>query len=318
MSTMSYLSAIEHYHEYRNALQELLGSLVTGLSELRLLEDEKAQVKAMQRLSEHYPFFDMIYALDAKGVQTSENITPEGLHESAHGKGSSRSRRPYYIQAKDSNEVVVTDPYFSNVTGALCLSAALRMNDDEGKALGFIVLDIDLVRAIEYLMGDTTRRNFQPGFRGVYILIVFGLFSVVVSLLYLAFNELGHMIWGAAVAHEMIFKPFTVIIYLTLGLAIFDLGKTILEEEVLMHKDIFRHSSTRRTITRFIAAILIAVSIESLLLMFKSALGEGSEYLLGAVAMMVASVGLLIGLGIYVFLGAKAEQILKNTRKGGG
>jgi hypothetical protein len=105
-----------------------------------------------------------------------------------------------------------------------------------------------------------------------------------------------------------------VIIFLTLSLAIFDLAKTILEEEVLTHKDIFRHSSTRRTITRFIAAILIAVSIESLLLMFKAALGTG-EGLLPAVAMMLTVVGLLIGLGLYVFLGSRAEVALMSWHK---
>jgi len=78
---------------------------------------------------------------------------------------------------------------------------------------------------------------------------------------------------------------------------------------VLMHKDIFRHSSTRRTITRFIAAILIAVSIEALLLMFKSAIGDGHQ-LYEAVLMMLSAVGLLVGLGVYVYLGARAEATL--------
>ena len=76
-----------------------------------------------------------------------------------------------------------------------------------------------------------------------------------------------------------------------------------------MHKDIFRHSSTRRTITRFTAAILIAVSIEALMLIFKAALGDGHN-LLHAVWMMLASVGLLVGLGLYVYLGTKAEAVL--------
>jgi hypothetical protein len=58
------------------------------------------------------------------------------------------------------------------------------------------------------------------------------------------------------------------------------------------------------------ATILIAVSIEALLLMFKSELGS-SESLVNAVAMMATSVGLLIGLGIYVYLVAKAETLLK-------
>jgi len=81
-----------------------------------------------------------------------------------------------------------------------------------------------------------------------------------------------------------------------------------------MHKDIFRHSSTRRTITRFVGAILIAVSIESLLLMFKAALGEGDQ-LVKAVWMMLAAVGLLIGLGIYVYLGSKAEETLTERKR---
>ena len=108
-------------------------------------------------------------------------------------------------------------------------------------------------------------------------------------------------------------KPFGVIIFLTLGLAVFDLGKTILEEEVLMHKDVYRHSSTRRTITRFMAAILIAVSIEGLLLMFKSAVGDG-ERVLDGVWMMATAVGLLVGLGLYVYLGARAEQLLLSQK----
>jgi len=46
--------------------------------------------------------------------------------------------------------------------------------------------------------------------------------------------------------------------------------------------------------------------------MFKSVLGA-PEYLTKAVAMMATSVGLMIGLGIYVYLGAKAETLLMNN-----
>ena len=38
-----------------------------------------------------------------------------------------------------------------------------------------------------------------------------------------------------------------------------------------------------------------------------------SEYLVNAVAMMATSVGLLIGLGVYVYLGAKAEVLLRTN-----
>ena len=128
------------------------------------------------------------------------------------------------------------------------------------------------------------------------------------------FHDLFELFLGKTSITDRHLKPFGVIIYLTLGLAVFDLGKTILEEEVLMQKDIFRHSSTRRTITRFIAAILIAVSIEGLLMMFKAALSNNVD-MMPAVWMMMTSIGLLIGLGLYVYLGAKAEIALSNLAK---
>jgi hypothetical protein len=175
------------------------------------------------------------------------------------------------------------------------------------------VIDIDLGETVEFLMGDVARRRFQPAFRAVYTTIVVGLFAVVGLLLWAAVGEVVSLFAGDVVGEDLHLKPFGVIIFLTLALAIFDLGKTILEEEVLMHKDIFRHSSTRRTITRFVAAILIAVSIEALLLMFKAALG-GGEGMAAAVMMMVTAVGLLVGLGVYVFLGARAEVALLRQR----
>jgi len=62
------------------------------------------------------------------------------------------------------------------------------------------------------------------------------------------------------------------------------------------------------------------VSIESLLLMFKAALGEG-DGILAAVAMMATVAALLIALGVYVYLGSRAEVHLlawhKGQRRGG-
>lgn len=314
MSTMSYLSAIERYHEYRNPLQELLASIATGVANIGLLTDAQSRVDTMRELAQHYEFVDMLYVLDPDGQQISENLLRGGGVSVVAGEGVDRSQRPYYVLASQSSGVVVTEPYFSAVLGNVCLSTAIVLKSADGEVAGYLVLDINLIHAIEFLMGDQSRRSFQPLFRGIYSFIVIGLFCVVVVLLYLAWADIAELVWGTLHEGESRYKPFTVIVYLTLAMAIFDLGKTTLEEEVLMHKDIFRHSSTRRTITRFIAAILIAVSIEALLLMFKSALSD-SALLIQSVWLMLAAVGLLIGLGCYVYLGAKAESILLKMRR---
>ena len=268
----------------------------------------------MQCLGKIYPFVELLYVLEETGTQISDNIAKTGEHHAAYkGKGSDRSQRPYYRLAKKSDDIVVTEPYLSSANKDLCVSAAIRLQDKESEKDFYLVLDINLQEIIEFLMGDTARRKLMPVFKVVYSVIVAGLFFVVLALLAYAGLEFISLLEEDK-RHEAQLKPFGIVIFLTLALAIFDLGKTTLEEEVLMFKDIFRHSSTRRTITRFIAAILIAVTIEALLLMFKSALGYSDE-IQNAVYMMLAGVGLLIGLGLYVYLGAKAETLLVKHRE---
>ncbi|MGY3859881.1 MULTISPECIES: hypothetical protein [Aeromonas] len=167
-------------------------------------------------------------------------------------------------------------------------------------------LGINLHQLIAWLMGDRERRRAIPWFRAVYVVLSLALFLIVATLIWHGLEQLYLLLCGTQPNR---LGAFSAIIFLTLALAVFDLGKTILEEEVLLHKDIFRHSAIRRTITRFIAAILIAVSIEGLLLLFKGSLGQ-VELLWPAVGVMACAVGLLLALGLYVFLGAKAEAAL--------
>jgi len=315
MSTASYINVIERYHEYHNAIHDIMASILTGLAGEKLIKTKETRVKAMQTLGKHFPFIELLFVMDKDGIQQGDNITVSRDHPAIYtGDGASRKQRPYFraAQSNGSTNIIITEPYLSTVNRSFCISAMMKW-DCDGKE-GYLVVDADLIAIVEFLMGDSKRRKFQPFFKYVYGVIVLGLFSVVATLLYSAFHELYLAISAAVGSEEAHLKPFSVIIFLTLALAIFDLGKTTLEEEVLMHKDIFRHSSTRRTITRFIAAILIAVSIESLLLMFKAALGQGDQ-LIPAVWMMLAAVGLLVGLGLYVYLGAKAESLLRHSVK---
>jgi len=311
---MNYISVIERYHEYKKPIHELMASIVTGIFEENLFKNNHSLEESMKWLGKNYPFVELMFTLDKDGIQQSKNISnnTDIVKKDNFGQGVDRSYRPYYIQASKSNNVIVTEPYLSTSSHNLCISSAFKYMNRQGEVIGILVIDIDLNHAIEFLMGDRRRQQFHPFFMFVYSFIAIGLFFVVGILLYSAGVEMIGL-FSVSNSQDLHLKPFGIIIFLTLALAVFDLGKTTLEEEVLMHKDIFRHSSTRRTITRFIAAILIAVSIESLLLMFKSVLGS-PEYLTSAVAMMATAIGLLIGLGLYVYLGAKAEALLKESR----
>jgi hypothetical protein len=312
---MNYLNIIERYREHREGIQELLASILSGIAAPELIGDPAAMRRAMQSLAANYPFADLLYTLDQNGIQTSDNVSNEIKPRYANsGLGRDRSQRPYFVLARNTDKAMVTEPYLSSASNKLCMSAVVQLHDKATAQPGYLVLDFDLAKTIAFFMGDSSRGRFQPLFKSIYVLIVIGLFSVVAVLLYSAFTDITTLFQAGHTLEAIQLKPFSVIIFITLALAIFDLAKTILEEEVLMQKDILRHSSTRRTITRFIAAILIAVSIEALMLMFKGALSDGVETLQG-VWMMLTAVGLLVGLGLYVYFGARAEAVLLGLRK---
>ena len=313
MAAMSFLSVIERYHEHESVIHELLDSILLGLSDATLFQNGLSD-KVFSELAQRYPFVQLLYLLDQDGMQISDNIVlvNQKVSRLNYGFNTDRSHRPYFtglIHLQDKR--YITSPYLSNTGAGLCISASRKLTNSSGKT-EILVIDINLTQLIEFMMGDSARRKMMPIFKGVYSFIVLGLFVLVSVLMWTVIKDI-YVLFSQPAKHDPLL-PFGIIIFLTLALAIFDLGKTILEEEVLMHKDIFRHSSTRRTITRFISTILIAISIEALLTMFKASLGE-KQYLQPAIMMMLAVVGLLVGLGIYVYLGAKAEQLLTQNQQ---
>ena len=312
MAAMSYLSVIERYHEYENLVHELLESILIGVGDVTLFE-QPISAKAFEDMAVSYPFVELIYLLDEQGIQVSPNITVinQQVKLMTSGNHADRSQRPYYTQLSNIDAIHITRPYLSNAGGGLCLSASQMLKSSTGD-VGIVVIDVNLTLLIEFMMGDSARRKMSPFFKSIYAAIVLGLFVLVSVLMWTVIRDIYILFSQISTTHDPL-QPFGIIIFLTLALAIFDLGKTILEEEVLMHKDIFRHSSTRRTITRFISTILIAISIEALLTMFKASLGD-KQYIESAILMMLAVVGLLVGLGIYVYLGAKAELLLIQTQ----
>jgi len=301
MTPRNYLYLLRKYEEYQPQIERLLDSIVTALMPRKLEADEAQLHKTVERLHKSYPFVELLYCIDENGMQTTVSAAAPGIDDSKRtepGICSDRSNRAYYTSAVKNEKIsTVTSPYLSNATHQLAISAVQRYTTELNKT-AYLVINFNLEKLITFLNGDELRRRVHPAFQIVYAVI--GVMLVMVSGL-LLFYAGKHMF---DVVHEHIQATtniFEVVILVTLGLAIFDLGKTILEEEVLLHKDIHHEGSTRRTISRFMSAIVIAVSIESLLLMFKSLLGDAS-HLNSAVLMLVAAVALLVGLGAYLKL----------------
>lgn len=89
--------------------------------------------------------------------------------------------------------------------------------------------------------------------------------------------------------------------------AIIDVAKYIIEEEVFMDKELRDPTEARRTITKIIVIITIAVSIEGLVYIFKAGT-QDLALLIYPVSLIVASALLIVGLGVYQRLSASVEK----------
>jgi len=301
MTPRNYLYLLKKYDEYQPQIERLLESIITAQAPTKLEDSSEQLASAINRLHQSYPFVELLYCVDEQGTQTTESAAAPKVADSKRrepGLGSDRSNRVYYTAARDNfKTVTVTQPYLSSATHQLAISGVHRFNSSAG-GLRYLVLNVNLEKLIAFLNGDSLRSLVHPFFQVVYGII--GVMLVIVSALLLF--AAGQSLFDMFLEHtKTATQAFQSVILVTLGLAIFDLGKTILEEEVLLHKDIHHTGSTRRTISRFMSAIVIAVSIESLLLMFKSLLGDAT-HLNSAVFMLFAAVALLVGLGAYLKL----------------
>ena len=70
MSTASYISVIERYHEYKSAIHDIMASILTGLAEEQLIKNKQTRIKAIQTLGKRFPFVEMLFVIDAYSAPT--------------------------------------------------------------------------------------------------------------------------------------------------------------------------------------------------------------------------------------------------------
>ena len=149
---MNYISVIDRYHEYQNAIHELMASIVAGAFDEDFFNDNRLLKHSMSWLTKHYPFIDLMFTLNKEGIQTSENFYRNKLSndELNKGQGIDRSYRPYYIKAKVNEGIVVTEPCLSSSSHNLCISTALKYKNKAGSVIGILVIDIDFAHASSF------------------------------------------------------------------------------------------------------------------------------------------------------------------------
>ncbi len=99
---------------------------------------------------------------------------------------------------------------------------------------------------------------------------------------------------------------------LVISVAILDVAKYVMEEEVLRSRELRMPHEAREAVTKFMVIIALVVSIEGIVLVFE--LGkEQPELLLYPVLLLSVSVFIVVGLGVFQRLSLKSEARLSKT-----
>src|SRR5688500_9530070 len=95
---------------------------------------------------------------------------------------------------------------------------------------------------------------------------------------------------------------------LTIAVVALELGQTIVEEEVQREAHMSAPSRVRRFLSRFLVVLVVALSIEALVLVFRAS-REAPEHLPYAACVGIAAAALLAAWGVCIHLNRSAEEL---------
>lgn len=268
---------------FKNNKKSIKEHLYQGIDKI----DTDVKLDALN-LQHFFPIFDsleLIYAVDKTYNQISPVFSKDKIDNDQIGK---QKESLFENITFDENGYYMSTPYISAQNGKHTLTVAKRINDDNVIALDFSLVqlleDMKLVSKVKFFHHMTTTIYATIG----YSLALFSLILVFYAL----YSFIDHMISEDVALFNAIFKST---IALTLGLAIFDLSKNLLEHEVVYKEHLSQEHGSSRLLIKFLISIIIALSIEALMTVFKITLSNYKEmhyavYLILAVSVLIVSV----------------------------
>ncbi len=198
----------------------------------------------------------------------------------------------------DENGEYMSSVYRSGSDGEVTITTSKRM--DSGKIL---TMNFNLIKLLEELNYINKAEFFNKFTKLVYAFIGYSLTVFATILIFYAiFNFLYHVFDDGVNIFQSIFKST---IALTLGLAIFDLAKNLLEHEVVYKEYFIESHGSRQLLEKFLISIIIALSIESLMTVFKIAISDYKD--------MIYAVYLLLAISVLIFALSYLNKNVKSS-----
>jgi len=235
-----------------------------------------------------YRYVQLIYGVD----ESYHQATPV-LYRKEEDSTHIGSDKSHYFSKLDFNDegIFISNPYIHHRTGKASISVVKKVGDI------LYVFDINLVLLLEDLKLIEFNSTHDKVKRSVYFLGSTLLALVAIALIVYGGYVLIYLMFTLAEA-DFLNDIFKSIIAITLGLAIYDLAKQIFEHEVMFQS--FHHSEDKqyKVLGKFLISIIIALSIETLMVVFKIALDDYSK-MISAFYLLIGTTVMFVGLGYF-------------------
>lgn len=268
---------INIYSENKKSIQFYMRDIITAFHPSDTNKESLSQFLETEKAAE------IIYVVSDEFKQITPNYSREKLDDSRVGFD-----KAYYFKNIEftNNDIYISNPYLHHRTGLPTVTAVKKEGDI------FIVIDFDLVRLLEELrLIDSSVLISKIN------MIVIGTGGVLLGLVSLFLILYGGIIFlnlfFGTMEQDFLQAVFKSIISITIGLAIYDLAKHIIEYEILFKGGNNGDSVENNILVKFLNSIIIAVSIEALMVIFKIVLSDYSQ--------MINALYLIIGLTLLIF-----------------
>lgn len=233
-------------------------------------------------------FIQLIYAVDGNFHQISPIVCRREKDTKQIG-----SDKSHYFMKLHLNEdgFYISNPYIHYRTGKASISVVRFLDGN------YYVFDINLIELLEDLRLIEYNKTHEKIKRSIYFLG-----SSMLALVALALIGYGGYVFFKLMFmfndHTFLHDVFKSIIAVTLGLAMYDLAKQIFEHEVIFES--FHHPEDKQyqVLGKFMISIIIALSIETLMVVFKIALDDYTK-MASAFYLLIGTTIMFVALGYF-------------------
>jgi hypothetical protein len=148
-------------------------------------------------------------------------------------------------------------------------------------------------------------RGFEWLARVLFVMIALALYGLAVAMVVAG---TGQLILGAFGGQIGIYNLMSGVGLLIVSLAIADVAKFVVEENVVRERELRSPGEARRSLTKFMTIIIIALSLEAVVGIFEAGREKNFQELLYPAAVMAVAVLAVVGLGTFQFLSRRAQS----------